>query len=157
MNSKLLKILFTVYILLVILLPDNKKPALAQSKDEFPPLDSLVVSDDEIAQWGGFSNPLDATNEIVDSCSSDCVKVVWGTPDSMLSLLMIRLESPELSQRTLQNLWDIYQSFGNVFYPYDKLENDNQWSGQALFSRNKFQFVAGGSQGSVIVLCHIEK
>jgi hypothetical protein len=145
------KILLTVYILLIVLLPNTNNLVLAQSEDELPALESLVVSDDEISKWAGFSNPINATREIDNVCYYDCVKMVWGSSDTMLSLVMIRLKSPEDAQKALQNLWDLYQSFGNVFYLYDKLENNNQWSGYAHFSRNKFQSVASGSQGSVII------
>ena len=144
----------------------EEKPALAFSTSESTllPLKSLVLSADELdSEFGSFSDVFtvsyDATNELENFCFNDCAKTVWSSPTGdKLTITMIRLANSEDAQKSIQNLWQIFQSLGNIFYPSDKLtEEDNSWSGVALYSKDKFQYVACKTQGPVLVFISYHK
>ncbi|MCE7858442.1 MAG: hypothetical protein DPW18_17850 [Chloroflexi bacterium] len=159
MNNKIRQIMFVSCILLAFLLQIGNNSALALSPCPISvlALKDLVVTPDEMKEWGDFSRPHDVTNEIADMCLHDCVKVTWGTTSDRLVLLMIRLKNPLNARRAAKSLQETYQSFGDRFLPYPNTENETQWSGWVQYSKDKFQWVAGDTQGSVLIFISYRK
>jgi hypothetical protein len=138
-------------------LSNNSALALSQYQSTYPPLKDLVVSPDEMKKFTDFATPNDVTDEISELCFYDCVKMTWGTTSDGLTLLMVRFSSAVVAEKSAQNLRAIYQSFGDKYYSFSDPKNSAQWSGQLHPSRNKFQWVASDTQGSVLIFSSYRK
>jgi hypothetical protein len=149
--------LFGILALITLFFQSNNHPALALSKSQvtYPPLRELIVTANEMKEHADLSASFDVTSELSDICPYDCVKVIWGTTSEKLTLVMLQLSSVDQAEKASQNLQSIYQVFGDKYFSFS--ENNSQWSGELHSSKNKFQWAAVDTQGSILIFSSYRK
>ena len=157
MTRKILQSLFGILVTLALFFQSDSNSAFALSKlqEIYPPLKEVVVTADEMKKHADLSASFDVTSEISDICPYDCVKVIWGTTSEKLTLVMIQLNTPERAENASKNLHSIFQTFGDRYFVFS--ENNSQWSGELHSSRNKFQWAAADTQGSILIFSSYRK
>lgn len=93
--------------------------------------------------------PVDATNDLVNKCEIDCVKVSWGF--ETLTLTMIRYKDSEVAYQAFEDEWKIYQQDDHKLEECNTLDNpnDNQWAVVLIQETRKIIFKLSSVQGPV--------